>query len=131
MPAQAGIQNQRIIWAPAFAGVTIAGFFRTSSNVDAAASIRSDHRPAGRPMASNPSLPRLANPSRADFAAEVLMADVLILTHIDYCPPAHLAQVLQVRGCSRMESSEGRFHLHAGHWIVSLDIASVRFCGQR
>ena len=23
------------------------------------------------------------------------MADVLILTHIDYCPPAHLAQVLQ------------------------------------
>ncbi|PKQ40773.1 hypothetical protein CXP40_14735 [Pseudomonas sp. YY-1] len=26
MPAQAGIQNQRIIWAPAFAGVTIAGF---------------------------------------------------------------------------------------------------------
>ena len=28
------------------------------------------------------------------------MADVLILTHIDYCPPAHLAQVLQVRGCS-------------------------------
>lgn len=25
---------------------------------------------------------------------------------------------LQVRGCSRMESSEGRFHLHAGHWIV-------------
>ena len=28
------------------------------------------------------------------------MADVLILTHIDYCPPAHLAQVLQTRGCS-------------------------------
>ena len=28
------------------------------------------------------------------------MADVLILTHIDYCPPAHLAQVLQARGCS-------------------------------
>ena len=27
------------------------------------------------------------------------MADVLILTHIDYCPPAHLAQVLQARGC--------------------------------
>lgn len=28
------------------------------------------------------------------------MADVLILTHIDYCPPAHLAQVLQARACS-------------------------------
>lgn len=28
------------------------------------------------------------------------MADVLILTHIDYCPPAYLAQVLQARGCS-------------------------------
>ena len=28
------------------------------------------------------------------------MADVLILTHIDYCPPAHLAQVLLARGCS-------------------------------
>ncbi|HEY1029466.1 MAG TPA: type 1 glutamine amidotransferase [Pseudomonas sp.] len=27
------------------------------------------------------------------------MADVLILTHIDYCPPAHLAQVLRARGC--------------------------------
>ncbi|ATH82473.1 type 1 glutamine amidotransferase [Pseudomonas sp. KHPS1] len=27
------------------------------------------------------------------------MSDVLILTHIDYCPPAHLAQVLQARGC--------------------------------
>jgi len=26
MPAQAGIQNRRIIWAPAFAGVTINGF---------------------------------------------------------------------------------------------------------
>ncbi|GIZ12017.1 type 1 glutamine amidotransferase [Pseudomonas sp. NCCP-436] len=28
------------------------------------------------------------------------MADVLILTHVDYCPPAHLATVLQARGCS-------------------------------
>lgn len=27
------------------------------------------------------------------------MSDVLILTHIDYCPPAHLAQVLQAHGC--------------------------------
>jgi AraC family transcriptional regulator len=25
---------------------------------------------------------------------------------------------LQVRGSSRVASSEGRFHLHAGHWIV-------------
>src|SRR5690606_26441279 len=30
IPAQAGIQNLRISWAPAFAGMTIHGFFRTS-----------------------------------------------------------------------------------------------------
>ncbi|PKM32677.1 MAG: hypothetical protein CVV08_11000 [Gammaproteobacteria bacterium HGW-Gammaproteobacteria-12] len=30
IPAQAGIQNLRSPWAPAFAGVTINGFFRTS-----------------------------------------------------------------------------------------------------
>lgn len=28
------------------------------------------------------------------------MSDVLILTHIHYCPPAHLAHVLQARGCA-------------------------------
>ncbi|MGQ7957385.1 type 1 glutamine amidotransferase [Pseudomonas sp. SP16.1] len=28
------------------------------------------------------------------------MSDVLILTHIHYCPPAHLARVLQARGCA-------------------------------
>lgn len=26
------------------------------------------------------------------------MSDVLILTHVDYCPPGHLAQVLEARG---------------------------------
>ncbi|PKM32067.1 MAG: hypothetical protein CVV08_14475 [Gammaproteobacteria bacterium HGW-Gammaproteobacteria-12] len=30
MPAQAGIQNLRITWTPAFAGMTVNGFFRTS-----------------------------------------------------------------------------------------------------
>ncbi|HZX52551.1 MAG TPA: type 1 glutamine amidotransferase [Pseudomonas sp.] len=28
------------------------------------------------------------------------MSDVLIFTHIDYCPPAHLGQVLEQAGCS-------------------------------
>ncbi|ALN18964.1 type 1 glutamine amidotransferase [Ectopseudomonas mendocina] len=40
------------------------------------------------------------------------MADVLILTHIDYCPPAHLAQVLELRGCSFdvLRVDEGQLH---------------------
>lgn len=40
------------------------------------------------------------------------MADVLILTHIDYCPPAHLAQVLELRGCSFdvLRVDQGQLH---------------------
>lgn len=34
-----------------------------------------------------------------DWEAEAVMGDILILTHIDYCPPGHMARGLDAACC--------------------------------